>query len=79
MRKTSPISNLRESGAIEQDTDIVCLFIANIIKLQKMKWKFTHGVAELFGQTSKWSTSIARMNFDGEYALFRDPVENDLS
>lgn len=76
--KRPQLADLRESGAIEQDADIVC-FIH-----RPEYYKITEdengnsliGVAEIIlAKHRNGPTGIARMNFDGEYALFRDPVE----
>lgn len=76
--KRPQLADLRESGAIEQDADIVC-FIH-----RPEYYKITEdengnsliGIAEIImAKHRNGPTGIARLNFDSEYALFRDPQE----
>jgi len=76
--KRPQLADLRESGAIEQDADIVC-FIH-----RPEYYKITEdengnsliGIAEIIlAKHRNGPTGIATMNFDAEYALFRDPVQ----
>ncbi len=71
--KRPQLADLRESGAIEQDADIVCFFIVpNITGLLKTNVAILGGYRWIIvAKHRNGPTGIASMRFDNEYAVFK--------
>ena len=76
--KRPQLSDLRESGAIEQDADMV-LFVHRpeyYRIFQDEKGNDLHGMAQIIiAKHRKGSTGDVLLNFRGEYTRFQDPQE----
>ena len=76
--KRPQLSDLRESGAIEQDADMV-LFVHRpeyYHIFQDEKGNDLHGMAQIIiAKHRKGSTGDVLLNFRGEYTRFQDPQE----
>ncbi len=72
--KRPQLADLRESGAIEQDADIVCfIHRPEYYKITEDEYGSTIGIAEIIiSKHRNGATGIVRMNFESEYALFKD-------
>lgn len=72
--KRPQLSDLRESGAIEQDADIVCfIHRPEYYKITEDEHGSTAGLAEIVvAKHRNGPTGIVRMRFENEYALFKD-------
>ena len=72
--KRPQLADLRESGAIEQDADIVCfIHRPEYYKITEDEYGSTIGIAEIIiSKHRNGSTGVVRMKFEGEYALFKD-------
>ena len=72
--KRPQLADLRESGAIEQDADIVCfIHRPEYYKITEDDYGSTIGVAEIvIAKHRNGPTGIVRMKFESEYALFKD-------
>ena len=72
--KRPQLSDLRESGAIEQDADIVCfIHRPEYYKITEDEHGSTAGLAEIvISKHRNGPTGIVRMRFENEYALFKD-------
>jgi len=73
------LADLRESGAIEQDADIVC-FIHRPEYYKITEDEFgnpTNGIAEIIvAKHRNGPTDLVRMKFDNEYAKFMNIDDN---
>ena len=76
--KRPQLSDLRESGAIEQDADMV-LFVHRpeyYHIYQDEKGNDLHGMAQIIiAKHRKGSTGDVLLNFRGEFTRFQDPIE----
>ena len=72
--KRPQLSDLRESGAIEQDADIVCfIHRPEYYKISEDEQGSTAGLAEIvIAKHRNGPTGIVRMKFENQYALFKD-------
>ncbi|NLC50569.1 MAG: replicative DNA helicase [Bacteroidales bacterium] len=72
--KRPQLSDLRESGAIEQDADIVCfIHRPEYYKITEDEHGSTAGLAEIvISKHRNGPTGIVRMRFENEFALFKD-------
>ncbi|MGV8963544.1 MAG: replicative DNA helicase [Candidatus Saccharimonadaceae bacterium] len=72
--KRPQLADLRESGAIEQDADIVCfIHRPEYYKITEDEYGSTIGIAEIIvSKHRNGPTGIVRMKFESEYALFKD-------
>ena len=72
--KRPQLADLRESGAIEQDADIVCfIHRPEYYKITEDEHGSTIGIAEIIiSKHRNGATGIVRMKFESEYALFKD-------
>ncbi len=72
--KRPQLSDLRESGAIEQDADIVCfIHRPEYYKITEDEYGSTIGLAEIIvAKHRNGPTGLVRMRFESEYALFKD-------
>ena len=72
--KRPQLADLRESGAIEQDADIVCfIHRPEYYKITEDEHGSTIGLAEIIiSKHRNGPTGIVRMKFENEYALFKD-------
>ncbi|HTN68172.1 MAG TPA: replicative DNA helicase [Dysgonamonadaceae bacterium] len=72
--KRPQLSDLRESGAIEQDADIVCfIHRPEYYRITEDEYGSTIGVAEIIvAKHRNGPTGLVRMKFESEYALFKD-------
>ena len=72
--KRPQLADLRESGAIEQDADIVCfIHRPEYYKITEDEHGSTLGIAEIIiSKHRNGATGIVRMKFENEYALFKD-------
>ncbi len=72
--KRPQLADLRESGAIEQDADIVCfIHRPEYYKITEDEYGSTIGIAEIIiSKHRNGATGIVRMKFESEYALFKD-------
>lgn len=72
--KRPQLADLRESGAIEQDADIVCfIHRPEYYKITEDEHGSTVGLAEIIiSKHRNGPTGIVRMKFENEYALFKD-------
>jgi replicative DNA helicase len=73
--KRPQLSDLRESGAIEQDADMVCfIHRPEYYKIYKDQYgRDTHGVAEIIiAKHRNGEVKDVRLKFQGEYARFSD-------
>ena len=72
--KRPQLSDLRESGAIEQDADIVCfIHRPEYYKITEDEHGSTAGLAEIvIAKHRNGPTGIVRMRFENEFALFKD-------
>ena len=72
--KRPQLSDLRESGAIEQDADIVCfIHRPEYYKITEDEHGSTAGLAEIvIAKHRNGPTGIVRMQFVNEYVLFKD-------
>ena len=76
--KRPQLSDLRESGAIEQDADMVCfIHRPEYYKIyQDEKGRDLHGMAEIIiAKHRNGAVGDVRLRFRGEYARFQDPDE----
>ena len=80
--KRPQLSDLRESGAIEQDADMV-LFVHRpeyYHILQDEKGNDLHGMAQIIiAKHRKGATGDVLLNFRGEYTRFSNPEDIDLN
>lgn len=80
--KRPMLSDLRESGAIEQDADMV-LFVHRPEKFGLLKGpngEDYKGKAEIvIAKHRKGATGIVLLNFKGEFTRFEDPENNSIS
>ena len=80
--KRSQLSDLRESGAIEQDADMV-LFVHRpeyYHILQDEKGNDLHGMAQIIiAKHRKGATGDVLLNFRGEYTRFSNPEDIDFN
>ena len=77
--KRPQLSDLRESGAIEQDADIVCfIHRPEYYKIyQDEKGRDMHGVAQfIIAKHRNGSVGDINLNFRSEFARFSDPDEH---
>ena len=77
--KRPQLSDLRESGAIEQDADMVCfIHRPEYYKIFKDdKGNDLHGMAEIIiAKHRNGAVGDVRLRFRGEYARFQDPDED---
>ncbi len=77
--KRPQLSDLRESGAIEQDADMVCfIHRPEYYKIYKdEKGNDLHGMAEIIiAKHRNGAVGDVRLKFRGEYARFQDPEED---
>lgn len=72
--KRPQLADLRESGAIEQDADIVCfIHRPEYYKITEDDYGSTIGVAEIvIAKHRNGPTGIVRLKFESEYALFKN-------
>jgi len=72
--KRPQLADLRESGAIEQDADIVCfIHRPEYYKITEDDYGSTIGIAEIIvAKHRNGPTGLVRMKFESEYALFKD-------
>ncbi len=72
--KRPQLADLRESGAIEQDADIVCfIHRPEYYKITEDDYGSTIGMAEIIvAKHRNGPTGLVRMRFESEYALFKD-------
>jgi replicative DNA helicase len=64
------MSDLRESGAIEQDADLILMMYRDEYYKPDSEWK---GVAEvILGKNRNGPTGMARLTFQGEFTRFRN-------
>ncbi|MDD4729134.1 MAG: DnaB-like helicase C-terminal domain-containing protein, partial [Dysgonamonadaceae bacterium] len=72
--KRPQLADLRESGAIEQDADIVCfIHRPEYYKITEDDHGSTIGIAEIIiSKHRNGPTGLVRMRFESEYALFKD-------
>ena len=80
--KRPMLSDLRESGAIEQDADMV-LFVHRPEKFGLLKGpngEDYRGMAEIvIAKHRKGATGIVLLNFKGEFTRFEDTENNSLN
>ncbi len=77
--KRPQLSDLRESGAIEQDADMVCfIHRPEYYKIyQDEKGRDLHGMAEIIiAKHRNGAVGDVLLKFRGEYARFQDPEED---
>ncbi|MCD8317567.1 MAG: replicative DNA helicase [Paraprevotella sp.] len=77
--KRPQLSDLRESGAIEQDADMVCfIHRPEYYKIyQDEKGRDMHGMAEIIiAKHRNGAVGDVLLKFRGEYARFQDPEED---
>ena len=77
--KRPQLADLRESGAIEQDADIVCfIHRPEYYKITEDEYgNPTNGIAEIIvAKHRNGPTDLVRMKFDNEYAKFMNIDEN---
>ena len=72
--KRPQLSDLRESGAIEQDADIVCfIHRPEYYKITEDEYGSTAGLAEIIiSKHRNGATGLVRMKFESDYVLFKD-------
>lgn len=79
--KRPQLADLRESGAIEQDADIVCfIHRPEYYKIMEdEQGNSTAGMAEIIvAKHRNGPTGIVRLKFDNEYARFSDPASGNV-
>ena len=79
--KRPQLADLRESGAIEQDADIVCfIHRPEYYRItEDERGNSLVGIAEIIvAKHRNGPTGIANMRFDGEYARFQNVDENQV-
>lgn len=79
--KRPQLSDLRESGAIEQDADIVCFIHRPEYYhiYEDEKGKDLHGMAEIIvAKHRNGAVGDVRLKFEASYARFRNPNENSF-
>lgn len=79
--KRPQLSDLRESGAIEQDADIVCFIHRPEYYhiYQDDKGNDLHGMAEIIvAKHRNGAVGDVRLRFEADYARFRNPNENSI-
>ncbi len=80
--KRPQLADLRESGAIEQDADIVCfIHRPEYYKITEDEYgNSTQGVAEIIiAKHRNGPTGLVRMKFDSDYAQFQNIDDNSVS
>jgi replicative DNA helicase len=80
--KKPQLSDLRESGAIEQDADIVSfIYRPEYYQLEEFEDGMpTKGMAEIIiAKHRNGGVGDVRLRFQGEFSRFADPVEGDFT
>lgn len=80
--KRPQLADLRESGAIEQDADIVCfIHRPEYYKITEDEYgNSTQGVAEIIiAKHRNGPTGLVRMKFESDYAQFQNIDDNSVS
>ena len=73
------LSDLRESGSIEQDADIVAfLYREDYYKKELERKDQTSDVEFIIAKHRKGATDIVLLDFKGEFTRFENPEDNSL-
>ena len=77
--KRPQLSDLRESGAIEQDADMVCfIHRPEYYKIYEINGEDMHGMAEIIiAKHRNGAVGDVRLRFIGQYTRFQNP-EDDM-